>query len=248
MCSVGLSCASQDLDPTAEVSEVSGEREEFVCGDGILNADEECDDGNMDNTDACLTTCTLPSCGDGFVHAGFEECDEGSPDNTGCYHCVRDRLVFVTSEGWSGMMSGFGGAYARCQQAAFSAGHSTPKVFYPWLNDGTFWPSADFIRSQGRYVLSTGQVIALDWNDLTDGELLHPIDRTIDGILLQVPVWTATKVDGTPFTDGHCSGWSSSGTEYARFGFSDLADAGWTDYGFSLPCGAGAHLYCIEAE
>jgi len=29
------------------------------CGDGIVDSDEECDDGNDDNTDSCTTDCTL---------------------------------------------------------------------------------------------------------------------------------------------------------------------------------------------
>ena len=30
------------------------------CGDGILQNDEYCDDGNSDNTDACTTSCLGP--------------------------------------------------------------------------------------------------------------------------------------------------------------------------------------------
>jgi cysteine-rich repeat protein len=30
---------------------------EFVCGDGMIQGPEQCDDGNMSNTDGCLTTC-----------------------------------------------------------------------------------------------------------------------------------------------------------------------------------------------
>ncbi|MCA9716917.1 MAG: hypothetical protein H6713_37210 [Myxococcales bacterium] len=52
-----------------------------VCGDGQLADDEECDDGNADNTDDCLDTCVQASCGDGEVWAGVEECDDGNSDN-----------------------------------------------------------------------------------------------------------------------------------------------------------------------
>jgi len=50
-----------------------------VCGNGILESGEECDNGpaNSDTTpDACRTDCTLPSCGDDVVDTG-EECDNG---------------------------------------------------------------------------------------------------------------------------------------------------------------------------
>ncbi|MCA9661711.1 MAG: DUF4215 domain-containing protein [Myxococcales bacterium] len=49
-----------------------------VCGDGVQEGGEECDDGNQDNTDGCLNTCVAASCGDGFVQAGVEECDDGN--------------------------------------------------------------------------------------------------------------------------------------------------------------------------
>lgn len=79
------------------------------CGDGLIHSREECDDGNDENTDNCLNTCVVATCGDGFVgpgeacdpktdanctefcarpncgdavlHAG-EECDDGNADNT----------------------------------------------------------------------------------------------------------------------------------------------------------------------
>ena len=41
-----------------------------VCGDGIQNGGEQCDDGNTDDADACKNDCTLPpapGCGDGTV-------------------------------------------------------------------------------------------------------------------------------------------------------------------------------------
>jgi len=53
-----------------------------VCGDGIVADSEACDDGNKDNTDACLDTCVAAACGDSFVQAGVETCDDANPDNT----------------------------------------------------------------------------------------------------------------------------------------------------------------------
>ncbi len=32
-----------------------------TCGNGVLDEDEECDDGNINNGDQCLTDCTLPA-------------------------------------------------------------------------------------------------------------------------------------------------------------------------------------------
>ncbi|MBL9103807.1 MAG: DUF4215 domain-containing protein [Myxococcales bacterium] len=52
------------------------------CGNGVVEAGEDCDDQNPDNTDECLDTCAAASCGDGFVQAGVEACDDMNPDNT----------------------------------------------------------------------------------------------------------------------------------------------------------------------
>jgi hypothetical protein len=53
------------------------------CGDGVVDSDEECDDGpaNSDTlANACRTTCVRASCGDGVVDNG-EICDDG-PGNS----------------------------------------------------------------------------------------------------------------------------------------------------------------------
>lgn len=62
------------------------------CGDGVLDANEECDDGNMIQTDACPNSCEFAVCGDGFIEAGVEDCDgngagvggESDTCNQGC--------------------------------------------------------------------------------------------------------------------------------------------------------------------
>jgi cysteine-rich repeat protein len=55
-----------------------------ICGDGILDANEECDDGNSIDNDACHNDCTLPYCGDGVIDQD-EECDDGNTiDGDGC--------------------------------------------------------------------------------------------------------------------------------------------------------------------
>ena len=45
------------------------------CGDGNVDAGEECDDGNVDPTDGCTNDCTI--CGNGTVTAP-EECDDSN--------------------------------------------------------------------------------------------------------------------------------------------------------------------------
>ena len=59
---------------------------EPVCGDGVKDTSEACDDGNTAAHDGCSPTCTIeaPVCGNGFVDVG-EECDDGNLVNSdGC--------------------------------------------------------------------------------------------------------------------------------------------------------------------
>jgi cysteine-rich repeat protein len=55
---------------------------EAVCGDGVVEGGEACDDGNQDETDACLSSCVAASCGDAIVQVGVEDCDDGNQDET----------------------------------------------------------------------------------------------------------------------------------------------------------------------
>ncbi|MBN2015545.1 DUF4215 domain-containing protein [Candidatus Dojkabacteria bacterium] len=70
----------------------------FNCGDGVIQIDEECDDGGTGGGDGCSSVCTIESgwncssepsscteiCGDGIV-VGTEECDDGGTLNgDGC--------------------------------------------------------------------------------------------------------------------------------------------------------------------
>jgi cysteine-rich repeat protein len=56
-----------------------------ICGDGNVDIGEECDDGNANDTDGCVSGCVNAKCGDGFVQSGVEECDDSNADNTdGC--------------------------------------------------------------------------------------------------------------------------------------------------------------------
>ncbi len=57
------------------------ESDEVVCGDGEVEGAEECDDGNDDDGDACLSDCVEARCGDGVTWVGEEECDDGNTSN-----------------------------------------------------------------------------------------------------------------------------------------------------------------------
>ncbi|HSA58872.1 MAG TPA: DUF4215 domain-containing protein, partial [bacterium] len=70
-----------DLDGDARCD--IGAVEADLCGDGTVQAPEECDDGNEINADGCDAFCRL-ECGNGTVE-GSEECDDGNTtDGDGC--------------------------------------------------------------------------------------------------------------------------------------------------------------------
>jgi len=58
------------------------------CGDAVTDSGEECDDGNLDDTDGCTSACTI--CGNGVVTAP-EACDDGNLDDGDC--CKNDCTV-----------------------------------------------------------------------------------------------------------------------------------------------------------
>jgi len=88
-----------DIEGTTDVSEP-------VCGDGVLDPGEGCDDAAMNADDAvCTASCQVATCGDGLVQTGVETCDEGAAnaDDAACTsQCVPatcgDTLVQVGVE------------------------------------------------------------------------------------------------------------------------------------------------------
>ncbi|EYF06985.1 DUF4215 domain-containing protein [Chondromyces apiculatus] len=66
------------------------------CGNGLLDGNEECDDGNDDDTDACLGTCRIATCGDSVIQTGVEGCDDGNPGSgDGCSSACQVEPGFV---------------------------------------------------------------------------------------------------------------------------------------------------------
>ncbi len=66
-----------------------------ICGDGIVTAGEECDDGvNDGGYEQCAPGCVLgASCGDGIVQEG-EDCDDGNrADGDGCGSACRNLVL-----------------------------------------------------------------------------------------------------------------------------------------------------------
>lgn len=78
-----------------------------VCGNGLLETGEECDDGNTNSGDGCNTICDQEFCGDNIIQPGLgEACDDNlfpSPSCTspvhGCMGCECRCVPFLCSVG-----------------------------------------------------------------------------------------------------------------------------------------------------
>ena len=263
-----------------------------LCGDGVLDPGEICDDGpaNGDHA-ACTSACMLAKCGDGLLHQGVEECDLGPDNKAGVYdgcipttcvkgpHCgdaivqIPDeecddgdqngeaakcsgtcvwngKLVFATSETYSGDLAGLAGADKKCNSLATAAGLANAGAFLAWMSDGADGPSARMTHSTGRYLLVDGTLLATNWTDLTDGDLAAPIDRDEHGApidMLQGFAWTGATAQGTP-TDPTklCALWTD-GTKFSngRRGSLAATDFTWSSAG-DWSCALPARLICVE--
>src|SRR5262249_43404799 len=72
-----------------------------VCGNGILEPGEGCDDGNTNACDGCSPSCQVEGCGNGTIECG-EECDDGmangapgDPCDTTCHVVHVANLVYI---------------------------------------------------------------------------------------------------------------------------------------------------------
>jgi len=95
-------CGEMDLNKN---DDLQGNSKESVCGDSVLDSDEECDGGHFENDYAvCNRSCKFSTCGDGFL-SPTEECDEGelNGENGNCledctFNTCGDGFVSPTEE------------------------------------------------------------------------------------------------------------------------------------------------------
>ncbi len=84
-CTYDVSVVSDDPDEDCPVGDDF--ENVVICGDGVVEGTEECDDGDDNSNteaDACRENCQEADCGDGVEDTG-EECDDGNlVDNDEC--------------------------------------------------------------------------------------------------------------------------------------------------------------------
>lgn len=187
-----------------------------ICGDGSIDGDEACDDGNQADGDGCSSACQ--------------------------HEPLR---VFATSEVLDGKLGGLAGADALCQQLAdgaslggtwmawLSDGEQGPAARFTTKGGPRPYHRVD------------GTAIAGDWADLIDGQLAAPISLDEAGNDAPGNVWTNTAIDGTP-TDAHCDQWTTgTGGASGNRGHTNATDVQWTDAD-TKGCQNSARLYCVE--
>lgn len=203
---------------TTDTSDSTGEPP-VICGDKLVTADEECDDGNDQDGDACRNDCT------------------------------RRWIVFVTSAPDIGSgFNGITGADYECRHRATNMFLPNGERYMAWVSTSESEPADRMYHARGPYVLVTGVQVAAHWSALTSGTLEHPIDVTEKSESVAFAVWTGTDITGLrlPNTQ-HCSDWTSNDSKQTGWlADSTAIDASWTR-GVEAPCGnGGAALYCIE--
>jgi len=219
--STGTSTTSGPM-TTSTTTESSAESESTgtptpVCGNGILEDDETCDDGNMIPGDGC------------------QECAKDSIVF----------ITSEVYQGFA--LGGLHGADQRCRNLATKAGLSRPLTFTAWLSTPDVPAANRLQHSDGRYVLVNGLVVAQNWTALTVGPLETTITVDENSQSQDVPAWTGTVEDGQPAPGSEfCDNWEFSGLmKFGGTGLSISADATWSYFGESS-CISEAHLYCIE--
>jgi len=188
-----------------------------ICGNGIVEDGETCDDANETLDDGCQY-CAKDSLifVSSDVYQGFA-------------------------------LGGLYGADQKCRSLAAKAGLAGAETFRAWLSTATDSAADRLSHSLGRYVLANNLVVAKDWDALTSGQLENPVVVDEYSKTQDLPVWTGTLANGQPALGTEfCGDWSdNAGLKFGGVGLSANKDAMWSFYE-QAECGAEIPIYCVE--
>jgi len=198
-------------------SSSSGAIEPF-CGDGVVQGDETCDDGNAAPDDGCQECAK-----DSIVFISSEQ-----------------------YKGYA--LGGLYGADQSCRSLAAKAGLSRFETFRAWLSTPSMAASDRLVHSRGRYTLVNGLVVAQNWDALTSGTLQHPItvdehSQTKDGY-----VWTGTLGNGAPALGSEfCGEWEVNMGFPISGGVGRAVETSslWSFFDHD-GCSSNNRIYCVE--
>ena len=203
---------------TSTGSETSTGPSDPRCGDGVVEGDESCDDGNDIAGDGCQECAK-----DSIVFISSE-----------------------VYQGFA--LDGLYGADQRCRSLAAKAGLDRFLTFKAWLSTPSMPVSDRFLHSRGRYVLVNGLVVAQNWEALTSGTIETTITVDENSQSQDVRGWTGTLASGEPADGSEfCEDWADD-SGLLKFGGSGLSvntDAAWSFFDHA-PCDSELHLYCFE--
>lgn len=212
------STSGDETTSTGALSESSTGPTLPVCGDGIVEGEEACDDGNATPGDGC------------------QECAKDSIVF----------ITSEVYQGFA--LGGLYGADQRCQSLAAKAGLQRFLTFKAWLSTSTISAADRLLHSRGRYVLVNGLVVAQHWDALTSGALENPIAVDEKSQIRDDAVWTGTLASGKPALGSEfCNGWDDEAAvvESGGAGLSVNTDAAWSFYDH-IPCFSNLRLYCVQ--
>ncbi|MBK9756319.1 MAG: hypothetical protein IPO88_23035 [Nannocystis sp.] len=249
---------TESVDTTTEVDSSGGSTGgEAVCGNSVVDEGELCDDGNMLGGDKCPGNCKGP-CTNGVID-GNEACDDGNTVAAdGCSPtCTRDgSYVFVTSELYTALLGGLGGADSRCKDLALKA--KLPGKYKAWLSDETTSAKERVTPTGMQYVRTDGTLVAKNLESIVLGgpgdKLMAPINRTESKVEIKTPAacsqdglaWTSTTGTGDVQPMVPCGDWQNNiNPTMAVAGDIGVTTAAWTD-GCTQLCTLTARLYCFE--
>ena len=97
-----------------------------ICGNSLLEAGEECDDGNLTNGDGCSSGCRIEDwrCGNG-IREGAEECDDGNINyGDGCTPMCTSELEIGIPICGNGVLE----EYEKCDDGNTESGDGCSKI------------------------------------------------------------------------------------------------------------------------
>lgn len=104
------------------------------CGNGSLDSDELCDDGNMYDGDGCDSNCTLTGCGNRIPTSG-EACDDGNlEDGDGCSGTCESEVCDIA--GASDIYPGYEDEATRYRIVDVVLSPTAPAGVYTMTTDG----------------------------------------------------------------------------------------------------------------
>ena len=209
------------------------------------------------------STGSAAFCGDGVINQDFEECDVPSPDPAEgpcTATCKRSRIIFVLSLSLKGDMNGLQGADAYCKSQAVKAKKADPSsalqgagTFKALLSTSKETVFERHFQGEGPYRLVNGLTVSDSFKALFSEPLQTPINVDEFGLTREIPVWTGTDIDGSPYPGiDFCGDWTSDEGS-SNSGYSKFIEM-WIDVGDevadnpSTDCYSGNALYCVEQE